>query len=58
MCGNVNIFATKIYKPKSKKMDVKKILLTVAVAAVTTIALDFVLPLKQNADGSLTRIAK
>lgn len=39
-------------------MDFKKILLTVAIAAATTIAIDFIMPLKQNADGSLTRIAK
>lgn len=39
-------------------MDFKKILLIVAISAATTIAIDFILPLKQNADGSLTRIAK
>jgi hypothetical protein len=37
-------------------MSTKTILWTVAIAAAVTIAIDFVLPLKQNADGSVTRL--
>lgn len=38
-------------------MNIKSILLTAAVAAVTCIALDFVLPLKLNEEnGKLSRI--
>lgn len=37
-------------------MNVKSILLTAAVAAVTCIVLDFVLPLKMTDEGKLTRI--
>lgn len=38
------------------KVDWKNILTAAAVAAIVTIAIDFVLPLKQDEDGNLKRI--
>lgn len=37
-------------------MSTKTILWTVLISAAVAIAIDFVLPLKQNADGSVTRL--
>lgn len=37
-------------------MNTKSILWTVGIAAAVCIAIDFVLPLKQNADGSVSRL--
>ena len=37
-------------------MKTTTILWTVGIAAAVCIAIDFILPLKQNADGSVTRL--